>query len=87
MSRIFLAKFKHPQQGITIIELMVSIAVLGIITAIAMPSLNQFLAGMRVDNEISQLHRLILSTRNTAVSKELNVTLCPLDNTNTCSNN
>jgi type IV fimbrial biogenesis protein FimT len=75
---------KH--NGFTMIELMIGIAILGIITAIAMPSLNQFLINMRIDNEISQIHRLVLSARNSAISMERNVTLCPLNGTNTCTN-
>ncbi|MDX2368647.1 MAG: GspH/FimT family pseudopilin [Colwellia sp.] len=75
---------KH--NGFTIIELMIGLAVLGIITAIAMPSLNQFLVNMRIDNEISQIHRLVLSARNSAINMERNVTLCPLNATNTCTN-
>lgn len=78
---------KVKNHGFTIVELIISIAVLGIITAIAMPSLNQLLVSMRVDNEISQIHRLVLSARNAAVSMENNVTLCPLNNVNTCANN
>lgn len=72
--------------GFTIVELIIGIAVLGIITAIAMPSLNQFIVNMRIDNEISQIHRLVLSARNSAISMERNVTLCPLNGTNTCTN-
>ncbi len=71
----------------TLIELMVGVAVLGIITAIAMPSLNQLLVSMRVDNEISQIQRLVLSARNSAVSMGFNVTICPLDVNNNCTNN
>ncbi len=72
--------------GFTVIELMVGVAVLGIITAIAMPSLNQFLVSMRVDNEISQIHRLVLSARNSAINMEQNVTVCPLNVANSCTN-
>jgi len=75
------------KNGFTIVELMISIAILGIITAIAMPSLSTFIVSMRVDNEISQLHRLILTARNTAISMEQNVTLCPLSSSNACTTN
>jgi len=66
---------------------MVSIAVLGVVTAIAMPSLSEFRVKMRVDNEIAQLQRMVLTTRNTAINLEQNVTLCPLNGSNTCTNN
>ncbi len=73
--------------GFTIVELMISLAVLGIIIAIAMPSLTTFIVSMRVDNEISQLHRLVLTARNSAINMEQNVTLCPLNSSNICSTN
>jgi len=75
------------QQGFTIMELMVSVAILGIITAIAMPSLSEFRVKMRVDNEIAQLQRMVLTARNTAVNLGQNVTLCPLNGSNICINN
>ncbi|MFT7008966.1 MAG: type IV fimbrial biogenesis protein FimT [Colwellia sp.] len=79
-------KASSKYDGFTMIELIIGIAILGIITAIAMPSLNQFLVSMRIDNEISQIHRLVLSARNSAISMERNVTLCPLNGTSTCVN-
>ena len=73
--------------GFTLIELMVGIAILVIISAIALPNLNNFLIKMRVDNEISKLNRMILTARNTAVSMGQTVTLCPLATDNSCSDN
>jgi len=78
---------RKSQQGFTIMELMVSVAILGIITAIAMPSLSEFRIKMRVDNEIAQLQRMVLTARNTAVNLGQNVTLCPLNGSNICINN
>ena len=73
--------------GFTLIELMVGIAILAIISAIALPDLNDFLIKVRVDNEISKLNRMILTARNTAVSMGQTVTLCPLATDNSCSAN
>lgn len=74
-------------KGFTLVELIVGIAVLGIITAIAFPSLQTLLVKMRVENEISQIHRLALIARNTAINMEQNVTLCPLNSSNVCDTN
>ena len=71
------------QNGFTIIELMVTVAILGVMVSIAIPSFSEWTVRMRVDNEISSLHRLILTARNTSVNMGLPVTMCPL-NGNTC---
>jgi len=75
--------FSNIPRGFTLIELLISIAILSIITMIAMPSMSRFIVEMRVDNEISELHRLILTARNTAINTGKNVTVCPLSGT-TC---
>jgi type IV fimbrial biogenesis protein FimT/type IV fimbrial biogenesis protein FimU len=74
-------------QGFTIIELLVTIAVASIIAAIAMPNLNEFLVRMRVDNEVSEMQRLLLTARNNAINTGLNTTVCPLDVDSICTNN
>lgn len=66
---------------------MVTVAIAGIILAIAAPSLSVFLVNMRVDNEVSEMHRLLLTARNSAINTGLNTTICPLSSTNTCTDN
>ena len=74
-------------KGFTIVELMVTIAIAGIIATIALPNLNSFLAIMRVDNEVSELHRLLLTARNSAINTGLNTTVCPLNTSLVCTDN
>jgi type IV fimbrial biogenesis protein FimT/type IV fimbrial biogenesis protein FimU len=71
-------------KGFTLIEVLITLSILGIVTAIAMPNISDFIIKTRVDNEISSLHRLILNARNAAVNTGKNVTVCPLSN-NTCA--
>tara|TARA_R110001583_G_scaffold1152_16_gene9607 strand:- start:16973 stop:17563 length:591 start_codon:yes stop_codon:yes gene_type:complete len=66
------------KQGFTLIELMVAIAVVAILSAIALPSMSTFLIRMRVDNEISEMQRLLLTARNMAINTGKNTTVCPL---------
>jgi type IV fimbrial biogenesis protein FimT len=40
---------------------------------------------MRVDNEISKLHRMLLMARNTAINSGKNTILCPLNEMSQCS--
>jgi len=72
-------------KGFTLVELMVSITILAILSAIVIPNFNEFVIKVRVDNEISQLHRLLLVARNSAINSNNNVTVCPLDNDLQCT--
>jgi type IV fimbrial biogenesis protein FimT len=73
--------------GFTLIEILVSLAILLSVLAIGVPSLNNFIVSMRVDNEISLLHRMLLFARNSAINNELYVTICPLNDSNICTDN
>ncbi|MFQ3264411.1 MAG: type IV fimbrial biogenesis protein FimT [Colwellia sp.] len=66
-------------KGFSLIELMVVIAISAIMISIAIPSLSDFSVKMRIDSEISQLNRLVLSARNSAITLEQNVITCPLE--------
>lgn len=71
-------------KGFTLIELMVAVAILGLTTMIAIPSMSEWVVQMRIDNEISSLHRLVNTARNSAINLEQPVTLCPLKD-NSCT--
>jgi len=76
----------YQKKGFTLIELMVAIAVVAILSAIALPSMSDFLVRMRVDNEISEMQRLLLTARNMAINTGRNTTVCPLSS-GTCTTN
>ena len=73
--------------GMTLIELMIGIGITSILTTVALPSFNDFIVQLRVDNEISRLARLLLAARNHAISSGANVIICPLGNNGACSGN
>lgn len=73
------------QKGFTLIETLISIAILTFLTTISIPSFLDFSVRVRVNNEVSALHRLLLITRNHAVNQERFVTLCPLSPSGQCS--
>jgi type IV fimbrial biogenesis protein FimT len=64
---------------------MVSISITSRLAALASPNFNDFIVKMRVDNEISQLHRLLLITRNFAINSGQNAIICPLDKSYQCT--
>jgi len=72
-------------KGFTLIELMVSVSVTSILATIALPNFSEFIIKMRVDNEISHLHRMLLITRNAAINSGQKAIICPLDNNSQCS--
>ena len=72
--------------GFTFIELMVTIAIIAILSVVALPNLNDFLIKMRVDNEIGEMHRLLLTGRNMAINTGKNTTICPLSGSSCTTN-
>lgn len=74
-------------KGLTLIELLIGLAIVSILITLASPALSNFVAGMRVDSEISSLQRLLLQARNQAITSGQNVTLCPLDSDGDCTSN
>ena len=68
------------KQGFTLIEVMVAIAIVAILSAMALPSMNDFLVKMRVDSQISEMQRLLLTARNMAINTGKFTTVCPLVN-------
>lgn len=68
----------YKNKGFTLVEVIVAIAVVAILSAIALPSLNNFMVKMRVDNEVSEMQRLLLTARNIAINTGKNTTVCPL---------
>lgn len=72
-------------KGFTFLELIVSISVTSILAAIVVPNFNNFLIRMRVDNEVSQLHRMLLMTRNAAINSGQKAIICPLNSNFECT--
>lgn len=85
LKRISHIKLNLYVRGITLIELMLSISVTSILAVIAIPNFHDFMVKLRVDNEISTLHRMLLVTRNTAINNAQNVILCPLNHNLHCT--
>lgn len=65
------------QRGFTLIELMVTIAVIAILLAIGVPSLTALYESSRADSEIHKINDAFLFARNQAVNYGATVTICP----------
>ena len=65
-------------KGISLLEILISLTILSIVTAITLPNLGRMLAQDRLDNTISSIYKSLRLARSYAVAHSTHVTLCPL---------
>ena len=69
---------KYIQQGITLLEVLTAVAVLGIVAAISLPALGPMLEADRASNFIDEFSRTIKYARAKASSTDEFVIVCPI---------
>lgn len=73
------------QLGVTIVELVIALALLGAIIALAAPNLQQFMQNSRVSSDASRFLRDLQFARGRAVSLGTTVSICRFDlESNSC---
>jgi type IV fimbrial biogenesis protein FimT len=73
------------RSGFTLIELMVTVAVVGILALVAMPAMTDLVNNSRVAGQTEELVSSIQLARAEAVRRNVRVTLCPTNGSNTIS--
>lgn len=69
-------------RGFTLLEVMVTLAVLGILVSIAIPSFSYLAANTKMKGAATDLHLALLKARSEAVKRSTSVTLTPTNSTN-----
>lgn len=63
-------------KGFTLLELIVTVAILGIVATLALPSFNELIADNRIRAITSELHSSLLKTRSEAIKRGKPVAIC-----------
>jgi len=67
------------QEGFSLVELMVVVALLAIFAGLALPSFRYLIESSRVQSAATTLYRLLQSSRADAVNTRQTLSLCPSD--------
>jgi len=66
-------------RGVTLLELLVVITILGVLLAIGLPSMRDFLVGNRLSSNVNGFVGLINYARSEAIVRNQDVIICPKD--------
>lgn len=73
-------------RGFTIIELMIAVVLLGVLVALAMPSLSDMMRRMKIESAASSLSVAFATARSEAVKRGRDVSVCISADGATCAN-
>lgn len=79
--------YKKYNNGFTLIEIMVTVAIVGIMASIALPSFSRLIESNRVNTATNELISNLLLAKSEALKRSSSVTLCPSSNQTTCNGN
>jgi len=74
-----------PSAGFTLVELLVVIALISLVANYAIPSMGKLVDNSRRHAAVSDMITLLNLARNSAITEQNTVTMCPLDETNACT--
>ena len=69
---------RRDQRGVTLIELMIVIAIIGILAALAVPSFSEMIGAQRIKGMSADLHVSLMRARSEAIKRNRDVTIAPV---------
>jgi type IV fimbrial biogenesis protein FimT len=72
------------ERGFTLLELLVTIAVLAILAAVALPSFSNMIRQNRSASEANNFLSILTYARSESIKRNRNVTLCKVNDTSAC---
>lgn len=75
------------EKGFTLLELMITVVIAGILASMAAPSFTQAIDNNRMTTQINELLTTFNYARSEAIKRSLNVTVCNSNNGASCSGN
>lgn len=78
------------RRGFTLVELLIGLAIIGILSMVGIPSMNNMIRDARLSAQTDMLIQILNAARLEAVKQRTNMTVCPAANPDTdaaCSGN
>ncbi|QIL20167.1 GspH/FimT family pseudopilin [Thermomonas sp. HDW16] len=72
-------------RGFTLIEVVVTVAIMAIVAAIAVPSFTNLIRGSRLTSSANEMVTMLQTARVSAISKRTSVSVCPSSNGSSCA--
>ncbi|MDP5031479.1 MAG: GspH/FimT family pseudopilin [Paraglaciecola sp.] len=74
------------QKGVTLIEILISLAIVAIIMTAVAPSIQSILIKNKIASQINELSAVIQFARNNSIDQQISTVVCPSSDYSVCSN-